>query len=168
MRKKLGQILLIKLVCICILLTTFGPIAGAKPTVDKITLNPKNPAPESEVTFTVDISGNSITSAYMEVSECNKKIGLCHAPPSNISLSKIDSNTYEKKMKLKWDDVTSITYKVIMLSDGIWFKSENFTTTLKTNSETSNDSNDSPGYEILGFIIVLIGVFLIARKSKQK
>lgn len=165
MMKKLGQFFIINFICICLILITVGNIAIANPIVEEITLTPKNPAPLSEVTFSVDISGDSISSAWIVVSECNKEKGICHAPPQNVSLTKVDSNTYEKEVKLMWDEVTSITYKVVIKSDGKWTAFEDHTTALSTNSDNSDDSNGSPGFEILIFLIAIIGVIVIFKKN---
>lgn len=168
MIKKLGKFLLINLFCMFLILFTIGGIVSADPTVEKITLTPKNPTPRSEVTFSVDFSENSITSAWIVVSECNKEKGICHAPPQNISLIKIDSDTYENDVTLMWDDVTTITYKVVIKSDGKWTAFEDHTTVLTTNSEKSNDSNGSPGFEIIIFLIAIIGLIVISKKNNKK
>ena len=166
--RKFGKFLLTNLFCMFLILFTIGGIVSADPTVEKITLTPKNPTPRSEVTFSVDFSENSITSAWIVVSECNKEKGICHAPPQNISLTKIDSDTYENDVTLMWDDVTTITYKVVIKSDGKWTAFEDHTTVLTTNSEKSNDSNGSPGFEIIIFLIAIIGLIVISKKNNKK
>jgi hypothetical protein len=168
MIRKFGRFLLINLFCMFFILFTIGNIVTADPIVEKITLTPKNPTPRSEVTFSVDFSDDSITSAWIVVSECNKEKGICHAPPQNISLTKIDSNTYENDVTLMWDDVTTITYKVVIKSDGKWTAFEDHTTVLTTNSDKSNDSNGSPGFEIIIFLIAIIGLILISKKNNKK
>jgi hypothetical protein len=165
--KKLGQ-LLFSIFCISLILSTIVTIVGADPIVEKITLTPKNPTPLSDVTFSVDFSGNTISSAWIVVSECNKEKGICHAPPQNVSLIKIDSNTYENDVKLMWDDVTSITYKVVINSDNKWIAFEEHTTVLSKNSGSSNESNGSPGFEIIIFLIAIIGCILIIKKNNLK
>ena len=168
MMRKFGKFLLTNLFCMFLILFTIGGIVSADPTVEKITLTPKNPTPRSEVTFSVDFSENSITSAWIVESECNKEKGICHAPPQNISLTKIDSDTYENDVTLMWDDVTTITYKVVIKSDGKWTAFEDHTTVLTTNSENSNDSNGSPGFEIIIFLIAIIGLIVISKKNNKK
>ncbi len=165
MISKFGRFLFINFFYICLILLTTGNIAVADTTVEDITLTPKNPTPQSEVIFSVDFSGNSISSAWIVVSECNKEKGICHAPPQNISLKKIDSDTYENEVKLKWDDVTSITYKVVINSDGKWIAFDNHTTALSANSGNSNDSNESPSFEIMIFLIAIIGLIVISKKT---
>ena len=105
---------------IIIFLPIVSTIPGAKPIVGDITLIPAHPAPQSVVKFSVDISGDSISSVRIKVFECNKETGICHAPPQNISKRNVDGDTYEAKVTLKWDDVTSIKYNVEIKSDGEW------------------------------------------------
>ena len=143
-------------------------VPGADPTVGDIKLNPAHPTPESDVTFSVDITGNSISSVWIVLNECDKPKGICHAPPQNKSMSKKSGNTYEAKVTLQWGDVTSITYHIELESDGKWIEYEDHTTTLSTNSGDSNDSNGSPGFEIIIFLIAMIFVILLRNKSKSK
>ncbi|KYK27602.1 hypothetical protein AYK20_02420 [Thermoplasmatales archaeon SG8-52-1] len=168
MMRKFGKYLFINLFCVCLILLSTGNITVADPIVENITLNPTNPTPQSDVTFSVDFSGNSISSVWIVVSECNKEKGICHAPPQNVSLIKIDSNTYEKDVTLMWDDVTSITYKVVINSNNKWITFEDHTTVLSTNSGSSNESNGSPGFEIMIFLIAIIGCILILKKNNSK
>ena len=168
MMKSLKQFLLIYIFCIGIVLSTVVTIAGAEPIVGDITLIPESPAKQSDVTFSVDISGDSISSVRIIVSECNKPEKICHAPPQNVSMNKVNANTYEKKVTLKWDDVTSITYHIEIVSDGKWIEYDEHTTALSTDSGSSNGSNGSPGFEIMVFLIAIISVVLLLKKFKSK
>ena len=169
MIKKVGQALLINFFCICILLSTVGTIAGAEPIVEDITLIPEHPAPQSAFTFSVDISGDTISSVCILINECNKQTKVCHAPPQNISLRKIDDNTYEGDVTLEWDDVNSITYKVVIESDGEWITYDEHSTALSMNSETNGDgSNGLPGFEIVFFLIAIICCVLLFKRVKSK
>ena len=172
MIKKFGQPILISFFCIGMFLSTVVTICGAEPSVGDITLIPASPAPQSDVTFSVDISGDNISSVRIIIFECDKKIGLCHAPPQNISMTNIDDNTYEAEVTLIHDDVTSTTYHVEIESDGKWIVYEEYTTALSTpsgDSDTNGDnSNGSPGFEIIIFLIAIIGVVLLFKKFKSK
>ena len=154
--------------CIIMFLPTIGTVTGAKPIVGDITLIPEHPAPQSVVTFSTYISGDSISSVRIVLNECDKEMGICHAPPQNISMSKKSGNTYEAKVKLQWNDVTSITHHIELKSDGKWIEYDDHTTTLSTNSGNSNDSNGSPGFEIIVFFIAVISVVLLFNRFKSK
>ena len=150
--------IIISLIIVC-------SVPGANPTVGDITLKPAHPAPQSDITFSVDITGDSISSVRIVLNECDKPKGICHAPPQNVSMNKKSGNTYEAKVKLQWDDVTSITYHIELKCDGKWIEYEDHSTTLSTNSE---DSNGSPGFEIIIFVIAMIFVILLLNRSKSK
>jgi hypothetical protein len=147
------------------LILSIGTVLGADPTVGNIKLNPEKPAPQSVVTFSVDISGGSIQSVRILLNECDKDKGICHVPPQNVSMSKKSGNTYEGKVTLKWDDVTSITYHIELKSNGKWIEYEDHTTFLSTHS---GNSNGSPGFEITFFIILIIGFVIFLKKLKSK
>jgi hypothetical protein len=164
MIEKFGQFLFINFFCICILLIAVGSISEADPIVENITLIPNNPPPQSEVTFSVDIGGNSISSVWIVIFECNEETGICHAPPQNVSMRKVDGDTYEAEVTLEWDDVSKIKYNVKIKSDGEWFEYKEHITTLSTNPENLNDSNGSPGFEIIVFFISMIVVVFLLKK----
>lgn len=149
-------------------LPIIGTVAGAKPIIGDITLIPEHPAPQSVVTFSADISGDSISSVRIVLNECDKPMKICHAPPLNKSMSKTSDNTYEAKVTLQWDDVTSITYHIELKSDGKWIEYDEHTATLSTSSGSSNNTNGSPGFEVMVFLIVMIGFVFYFKKFKSK
>jgi hypothetical protein len=172
MIKRVEHVILISICCLGFFLSTVSIINGAEPIIGDIKLNPTNPAPQSVVTFSVDINGDSISSVRIIVFECNKEIGLCHAPPQNISMNKVDEDTYEAEIKLLHDDVTSTTYHVEIESDGKWIVDEEYTTTLSIPSGDSdsngNNSNGSPGFETIFLLIAIISVGLFFKRFKSK
>ena len=165
MIKRLRKIFLISVFFAGMFLSNLGTIAIGDPIVGEIFLNPEKPKMQSDVTFTVDISGDSISSVQLVLSECNKDTGLCHIS-RNISMSKKSGDTYEAKIPLEWDDVNSINYKISLESNGKWIQSEEHTTYLALDSDGSSDSNDSPGFELIVFIIAIMSFILLFKKSK--
>ena len=170
MIKNLRQFLVVFIFCINVFLLNVGSMAEGEPIVGDITLSPEKPTMQSDVTFSVDISGDSITSVRLLLNECNKPLKICHAPPQNVSMSKV-GNTYQTVVTLQWDDVSSITYHIGLISDGKWVEYDEYTTNLSTDSGGSNDSNDSngsPGFEIMVFLMAIVGVVLLFKKFKPK
>lgn len=161
--KNSGKLLFLGFFCIGIFLSTLS--AEADPIVGEIILDPDHPPIQSKVTFSVDISGDSISSVRLILNECNKPKKICHAPPQNVSMSKVNDNTYETVVKLQWDDVTSITYHIEIKSDGKWIEYDEHSTALSTNS---GDSNGSPGFEIMFFLMAVICVVLLFKKYRYK
>lgn len=168
MINKFRWILIFYFIGMVVFLPTINTINATTPIVGVITLEPAHPAPQSVVTFSVDISGDSISSVRIVLNECDKERGICHAPPQNVSMSKKSGNTYEARVTLQWDDVTSITYHIELKSNGKWIEYDAHTITLSTNQGSSNDSNGSPGFEILTFLIAIICVVLLINRFKLK
>jgi hypothetical protein len=164
----LRENLLISVFCICLFFFNTITTVEGDPIVGEIILNPENPAMQSDVSFTVDISGDSISSVRIILNECNKPKKICHAPPQNISMDKISGNTYQTVVTLQWDDVSSITYHIELISDGKWIEYEEFTTNLAIGSEESSDSNGSPGFEIIVFFIAIVCIVSLIKKFKLK
>ena len=171
MIKNFKRIFFISIYCIIISLLSFSSISSAALNIGDITLDPENPPIKSDVTFTVDISGGSVTSVRLVLNECNKPLKICHAPPQNVSLDWKNGDTYEGDITLQWDDVTSITYHLEIESDGKWVESDEFVTQLNTgsgNGEGSNGSDDSPGFEVIIFLFAMISVIFIFKRYKIK
>ena len=171
MIKRLRKLFLIFVFFAGIFLLNLGTIAIGDPIVGEIILNPEKPKMQSDVTFTVDISGDSISSVRLVLNECNKPKKICHAPPQNVSMNKVSGDTYQTVVTLQWDDVSSITYHIELISNGEWIEYEEFTTNLLIDSEgtsSSGDSNGSPGFEIMVFLLAIVGVVLIFKKFKFK
>lgn len=169
MKNKNIRISSLNFLVIVIILSTISTKVGADISVGTIKVTPDKPALLSDVTFSVDISGDSITSVRIIIRECNKEIGLCHAPPQNISMEKVSSDIYEADVTLLHDDVTSITYNVVVKSDGKWTDYDEYTTYLSVSSNSNgNDSIGTPGFEIFVFLIAIISFSLIYKKIRQK
>ena len=171
MIKNLRKFVLISIFFASIYLLNICPPAIGEPIVGEIILNPEKPKMQSDVTFTADISGDSISSVRLVLNECNKPKKICHAPPQNVSMNKVSGNTYQTALTLEWDDVSSITYHIELISDGKWIEYEEYTTNLTIDSEDSNGSggsNGSPGFEIMVFLLAIVGVVLIFKKFKFK
>lgn len=172
MTKKFGPRILILIFINVLFLIAVGNLACADPIVGDILVTPSHPAPLSDVTFSVEIEGNDISSVRLIVRECNKETGICHAPPQNVSMSNVGGNTYKAEVTLIHDDVTSITYNIEIKSEGKWIESDESTTTLNVKSEDTdsngNDSNDTPEFEILAFLVAVICVVMILKRKRSK
>ena len=158
------QISLLLFISLFLLITEIVP--GANPTVGEIILVPAHPAPKSDVTISTDISGNSVSKVRLIINECNKETGVCYAP-RNISMNKKNGDTFEAKITLQWDDVTSITYHIKLESGGKWIDYDEYTTLLSISSGNSNDTNGSPGFEIILFLFAVIGFIIFFKKFKS-
>jgi len=140
-------------------------IAVAQPTYE-ITLNPSDPAPLSDVTFTAEVSSDDpISEVYLIVKECRDD--LCYTPGFNESMSEITSGQYEKEIKLIHSDANNIEYWLVVNSNGTWydFQTDYEQKELKEVSNGNGGSNDTPGFELISLLVaVSLGVLLFKRK----
>ena len=162
MKNQSLRIIIAYFLSIFLFLSIINIVTAANPTVGEIKLVPAYPAPKSDVTISTDITGGDVTKVRLIINECNKETGICYLP-RNMSMSKKSGNTYEAKITLEWDEVTSITYHISLESDGKWIEYEEHTTLLST---SSNDSNGSPGFEIFIFLIAILGMIFYFKKYK--
>ena len=164
MKYKFRRIGITYLFCIISFLLIINTVYAANPTIGEIKLEPANPAPQSEITISTDITGEDVSEVKIIISECNKDTGLCHIS-RNVSMNKKSGDTYEAKIMLQWDDVNTIKYQIILESVGKWIKSDEFSADL---SMDSGDSNGSPGFESMVFLIAIVSFILLFKRFKSK
>ena len=163
MKNKFKKLIIVNLLCIFLFFSIVNTVQ-ADPTVGEIKLNPPRPAPQSDVTISTDITGGDISKVRLIINECDKETGVCHVP-RNISMSKKSGNTYEAKVTLEWEEVTSITYHISLESNGKWIEYDEHTTKLSTGGSSSG-SNESPGFGIFVFLVAIIGVIVYYKKLR--
>ena len=152
----------------------------ADPVVNDITLDPSVPAPLATVTFMANISGEDITSVYINIKEC--KDDFCYIDSLNESMElDEESGEYQATVTLTKSDVNNIEYWLEVESGGAWFDfSDDFVQLFLdvpedgddgddgTNGDTdgsSTDSDDTPGFELVAlFVGLAILVFIMRRK----
>lgn len=145
----------------------FGTSIGAAvvPMMGEVVLNPEIPTPQSDVTFSVDVTGDNVSSVWLILEEC--KQGLCYQK-RNISMPK-EGEIYETEVTLGHEDTTYITYYVEVNSNGEWTHSENVSLTLAEkpngNQDGDGDGKKTPGFELVPFIVAAgLAVLLLRRK----
>jgi len=150
-----------------LLLTT--SVSSAVPALDKMVLNPAVVTPQSDVTFTADIEDYDFAkNVYLIVEECT--FGFCYADSFNESMSDNGEGKFEKKITLKHDDATEIKYHVeIEGTDGEWTASKVTYVNLDTTGSSNggdNDSNSTPGFELIFLLMAVIVGFVSFRKKR--
>lgn len=130
-------------------------------------MDPSNPAPKSTITFTATVSGGTISKVYLVIKEC--KDNLCHIEGFNESMDKTPSGQYEKEITLNYSDTNNIEYYLVIKSDGIWydFQDSKIQKDLNTASGNSN-SNKTPGFELIVFVISIAILLFITRQKRVK
>lgn len=153
---------------LCLLSVLIGVCSGAMTTTVRI--EPENPEPASEITFTVDIDQENVTEAWMIIQEC-KGSDFCYIP-QNISMEKVTEFTYEKAVTLQYDDSTYVEYYATIKCDGAWEKTEPTTLYLSTPSNgdeppNGEDTQNTPGFEGILLLLSLVIVVSLIRKKKR-
>jgi hypothetical protein len=154
----------------------FGTNIGVAvaPTIEEITLSPSNPTPQSTITFSADISGDTPSDVWLMVEECNRTLNVCYPDVQNVSMEKIETGPYETNVTLKYAGATYITYWISVKSDGEWIKSSKteFNLSEKPNGNQNGDDgngnsgNNTPGFELVPFLIAVGLVILFFRRKR--
>lgn len=156
----------IVLVLIVIFLSV--PIVLSKPTVQQITLQPKNPPPLSNINFTAEIKNNeSIEEVNLIVEEC--KEGFCYLG-KNVSMKKTNPDIFQKEASLEYNDSTEIKYHLEIKTDNEWYKTDIVTKELTASSgdgKSDNQTNDAPGFEAVFILTAMIGLSFLIKKRKR-
>jgi len=187
MKKSLKNALLIMLVTgLC--LSTVG-IATADPTYDYdgITVEPAEPERLSEVTFSVEITGEVIEEVCIRVQECmdTEEGEQCYLDVQNTSMTKSDGNTWTCTTELVWESTTIGHCWLEIKSSGTWYdyapnKGYDSTDFSVVSAEDGGDGNGAdggdgtddtgggtPGFELILVVISLV-VALSIYKRKRK
>jgi hypothetical protein len=181
MRKNLKNVLLVMLVAgLC--LAIVGIATADEPSVGKISILPKEPTRQSEVNFSVDVTGDDIEEVYVKVEECvgdpDSPDYFCYAGLLNVSLTGV-SGTWEGTGTLQYSNSDDGHCWLVVKSNGIWydFKNDrttwtNFTIVPADNGADNNGANGgdstgkTPGFELI-LVIVSIVVALFIYKKKR-
>jgi len=166
------------------LLLSFSGIGSADdPTYENIVIDPIDPTRQSEVKFSVDVTGEDIEEVWISIEECALTPDyFCHPVSLNISMSKVDG-TWEATATLEWDDTEEGHAWLAIKSNGTWYdfggdftKHTNFTVVPGDDGTNGNGGNgdnggndgngeDTPGFELIILVIsVIVALFVFKRK----
>lgn len=163
---------LLFLFVISIITATVGSAVAVLPTLGEVTLNPEYPTRLSTVTFTADVIGENINTVKIAVLECNATSGLCELNRDNVTMQLVGVSTYKATVTLNYPTASYLSY---------WFYVQNNSETIvlpntqgmKVNlsinpingNNGNNNGGDSPGFEVVVFIVAVCGmIILLGRK----
>ncbi len=160
------------------LMVSFASSVSAEdPSYEDIEIDPEEPIRESDVTFSVEITGDNISEVRVRVEECNDQ--FCYQDIQNESMTNTEGNTWEASVTLIHDDTTYGTVWLEVFSDGQWFDFKEsritFDVTEAENGENGengngengeNGDNDTPGFEFVILIISIIVGILVYNKKR--
>ena len=133
-----------------------------------IEIIPESPEPKSEIDIIASIDMEGVELVHIQIQECDINTGICYVR-ENISLSKLDDNSYKTSYKLKESKATYIQYDLIVKTGLGW---ETLIKEKKTdllisdnNGNGGNGNQDTPGFEILG---IFLGILIIMLYFKRK
>ncbi|PNX54148.1 MAG: hypothetical protein BV458_00645 [Thermoplasmata archaeon M9B2D] len=137
-------------------------------TFGEIISSPTSPPPISTVTFSIEISGGTPSEVKIWVQECNGGTGICYPDTQNVSMTLGSPGMYSSDVLLKHADATYMTCQVWAKTDGTWESSpkRNITLSAGTNGNGSDGDNKTPGFELLLFVMALIGTVILVRKKR--
>jgi hypothetical protein len=182
MKENMKNVLVVTLI-VGLCLPIVGIATAVQPTYGNIALDPEEPTRQTEVTFTVDVTGADIEEVFIKVQECvdpGTSNYFCHAGLLNLSLTNAEgTSTWEGTGTLQYDDSDVGHCWLVVKSNGIWYddssdsaKYTNFTIVPEDNGSDNNgaDGGDNtgktPGFELL-LVIVSIVVALFIYKKKR-
>lgn len=180
MKENMKNVLVVTLIA-GLFLPIVGIATADKPTVGEISISPEEPTRQSEVNFSVDVTGDDIEQVCIKVEECvapDTPNYFCHAGLLNVSLTNVDG-TWEGPGTLQYDDSDVGHCWLVIKSGETWYdyandKSTwtNFTVVPAENGGDNNgadggdDTGKTPGFELI-LVIVSIVVALFIYKKKR-
>ena len=185
MKKTLKNALVTMLVTgLC--LSLVGIATAEEPTFGDITLDPDEPTIQSDVTFTVDVTGTSIEEVSLFVMECviqEDGTEFCHAA-ENISMTIVTGDTWGVTTTLVYDDTTISHCWLVIKDNGTWYsyQDDNSTWTDFTvvpgddgNGDNGdgtnggdNGTNGTPGFELILLVSSIVLALFIYKKKRIK
>lgn len=175
MKHRKRNIISIAIVILGLFISSAGVIAD--PVVENITTDPTSPAPLSDITVTVNITGENISSVDLMISECDETVCFIY---NAYPMSKTESGDWTAEATLQDDSArsTHIEYRFDVNDSGVPYTltDENWRVDLATENGDQNgdggttnngdsNGNGSPGFEIISLLVaVSIGLLLLKRK----
>jgi len=169
---------------------SFVGVVTADPTYDYDAINVEPAEPEilSEVTFSVEITGEVIEEVNIRVQECmdTEEGEQCYLEVQNKSMTKSDGNNWTCITELAWDSTTICHCWLEIKSNGTWYNyapSEGYDTTDFTvvpaggngngdngngTNGDDNDTNGTPGFELVLLVSSIVIALFIYEKKRIK
>ena len=167
MNRKINKIFFAIFIIFGLFLTSYNIMAINVTTIEII---PESPKPKSEIEINAFIDIDGVEQAYLQIQECDINTGICYER-QNLSLSKIDDNTYTTSYILKESKATYIQYDLLVKTTIGWeilIKERKTDLLLSQNNGNNNNGNqETPGFEIIGIFLGILSIMLLFRKRKR-
>lgn len=155
--KNIKQNFLLPAIIVGIYISTIS--VAAYPTLESFSIDPEKPAPLSDITVTADIEGEGITAVVVYIKECSKAQGVCLSQQSG-TMTESETEEFQSQFTLKSDKADYIQYYFDITIDSEEVRlDETWTIDLLVDNET-------PGFELIIFIIAIGAWFILFRKKR--
>jgi hypothetical protein len=140
----------------------------AQVTFGDISVSPSSPAPQSTITLSIAISGDTPSEVRVRVEECNGNSGICFSDVQNVSMSLVSTGNYQSSVTLKHADATYINCTVLAKVDGNWVSSAKWKRVDLSENPNGPGDNGTPGFELV-LLLVAVGLsFILLRRKRDK
>jgi hypothetical protein len=161
--------LILSIILLSIVGSTFGSAISTEPTYGEISLSPSAPTALSTVSLSLNMSGGVPSEIYIIVQECNGGTGICYPDKLNVTMSETSTGHYQGSGTLKHDDATYITCTAYGKTPTGWSHSVEKKVNLSKEPNNGNGTDDdkkSPGFEVI-ILVAAIGISLIMLGRKR-
>lgn len=170
MNKKVKECILIGVLVIGLTTILSGAVIGED--IADFILVPENPAPKSNVTFYVNISGENISSVNLTVEECSDEFKVCFSS-QEVQMDSIAPNKFRTTITLREKDATYIKYSLKIITNGIEtnLTDDAWRTDLSIDPGTDQSNgekgtSDTPGFELILLVVSVIFVFFLFKRKE--
>jgi hypothetical protein len=133
-----------------------------------ISVSPSSPAPQSTITLSISLSGDTPSEVRVRVEECNGNSGICFADVQNVSMSLVSTGSYQTSVTLKHSDATYINCTVLAKVDGNWVLSAKWKRVDLSENPDGPGDNGTPGFELVVLLVAVGLSFILIRRKRDK
>ena len=140
----------------------------AQVTFGDISVSPSSPAPQSTITLSIAISGDTPSEVRVRIEECDGNTGICFSDVQNVSMPLVSTGNYQASATLKHADATYINCTVLAKINGNWVPSAKWKRVDLSENPNGPGDNGTPGFELL-LLLVAVGLsFILLRRKRDK
>jgi len=133
-----------------------------------ISVSPSSPAPQSTITLSISLSGDTPSEVRVRVEQCNGNSGICFADVQNVSMPLVSTGSYQTSVTLKHSDATYINCTVLAKVDGNWVLSAKWKRVDLSENPDGPGDNGTPGFELVVLLVAVGLSFILIRRKRDK
>jgi len=133
-----------------------------------ISVSPSSPAPQSTITLSISLSGDTPSEVRVRVEECNGNSGICFADFQNVSMALVSTGSYQTSVTLKHLDATYINCTALAKVDGNWVLSAKWKRVDLSENPDGPGDNGTPGFDLVVLLVAVGLSFILIRRKRDK